>query len=57
MSPINVNVNDVMRRGSFTVELRVIGIPEFRARLWLAKQIIRLAAWVGRFKAEVSVHP
>jgi hypothetical protein len=36
-----------------TITVKVKGIGMFRARLWLAVQVIRLGVWVSGFGCEV----
>lgn len=50
---IAVNVNEVA--DTITMEMKLTGLRRFRARLWCAAQILRLAAFVAGVKSEVEV--
>ena len=43
--PPSVNVNNALT-GSMLVEFKVTGVNRAKARIWCAKQLIRLACWI-----------
>lgn len=49
---LHIDAADVMRH--VTMDVRITGIKKLRARLWVAKALIRLAAAVAGVKAEIS---
>lgn len=52
MTVHKIPIREAMR--NVTLEVRLTGLKVARARLWLACQLIRLAALVGGFKADIE---
>jgi hypothetical protein len=50
---VKVNVNEIPTR--CVVKLRATGVRRFTARLWLAKQLFRLGAWIARVGLDFSM--
>lgn len=53
MKALNVSVAEAAR--NLTIEVKITGLRMFRARMWLAALICKLAALVAGCKSDVSV--
>lgn len=47
----DVNMGDIARRTTMTVNLR--GMHQYRVRMWIGIQLMKLAGWVMRMNFEV----